>query len=179
MRYGELELAYAQPIANALVNRPDFRAWVLSRSPFHAWAASSRVLVDEMVSRRAKTSQTWWRSHFAEKCRCAGCAGQETDILAILESIAGERFAVHFEVKQPTDRFPSEKDQATNYRLRAACWVANPPSAVVPHSAAATGLLYSVNKRREYGASVSKFDFAITFEMIRDRFPEIPLPPPG
>src|SRR5689334_1556282 len=143
MRYGNLEFAYAVTIAEALADQDQFRSWVLSRSKFWESAANSRVLVEEMTAQRGKTAQTWWRSHYTEKCRCAGCSGQETDILAVFENAAGKRFALHFEVKQPTDRFPSGKDQAANYQTRAACWIDNPPKSVIRHSAASTCLLYA------------------------------------
>jgi hypothetical protein len=45
----------------------------------------------------------WNLSHCTEKCRCQGCSGQETDILAIFEAATGTRFGLHFEVKQPAD----------------------------------------------------------------------------
>lgn len=135
----------------------------------------SRVLVGEMTALRPN-AQTWWRSHYTEKCRCSGCSGQETDILAVFEDDEGKRFAIHFEVKQPNDRFPAGKDQATNYMTRAACWVDNPPKAVVPHEAAVTCLVYSESRKHGYGANVSKFDIAITFEEIREAFPAVELP---
>ena len=176
MRYGDLEFAYAEPIAEAIAHLPSFRTWMLSRTIFSASAETSRVLVEEMRAKRGKSAQTWWRSHYTERCRCNGCSGQETDILTVFEDAAGERFAIHFEVKQPTDRFPSGKDQAANYRQRAACWTTKPPPAVVPHHHAATGLLYSARREQDYLPNLSKFDFAVTFEEIRQSFPMIALP---
>jgi hypothetical protein len=147
MRYGAVEFAYAEPFANALVEDSSFRAWVLRQTKFSEFADEARILSDEMMALRAGAT-TSWRSHYTEKCRCQGCSGQETDILAIFESTTGTRFALHFEVKHPGDKFPTNKDQAANYALRAKCWVDNPPQSVLPHDDAATVLLCSASKLR-------------------------------
>ncbi len=171
MRYGSLEFAYAEPFANGLAADCAFRAWVLRRTKFACHAQNACLLVDEMRLRRSKASATWWRSHFSEKCRCPGCSGQETDLLAIFATASGERFALHFEVKQPTDRFPADKDQAGNYALRAKCWSVSAPRAVVPHSDAATVLLCSSSKLQDYAPQLAKFGTVITFEEVRQMFP--------
>jgi hypothetical protein len=150
--YGWKEFAYAEPFANALVDDPAFRTWVLQQTKFAAVADGSRVLNEEMGKRRSSSSTSWWRSHYTTKCPCQGCdGGQETDILVIFEATSGMRFALHFEVKQPEDRFPTDKDQAANYKARAECWAkTNTPKAVLPHACAATVLLCSAQKREEY-----------------------------
>lgn len=176
MRYGDLEFAYAEPLAAALADLDDFRRWILLKTKFADQAAGARVLLEEMMAKRSLLAGTWWRSHFTEKCRCSGCSGKETDILAIMETTKGERFALHIEVKQPTDIFPAKKDQPVAYRLRSQCWVVNPPKAVVPHAAAATGLFYSARRQADFAEQVAKFDFAITFDEIREAFPNIPIP---
>jgi hypothetical protein len=173
--YGSLEYAYAKPFADALVNDLAFRSWVLKQTKFAAFAEEARLLHDEMRARRSKKSATWWRSHFSEKCRCLGCSGQETDILAIFEVSTGNRFALHIEVKQPTDKFPNNKDQAENYLLRAKCWVASAPRAVLPHVDAATVLLCSFSKLQEYGDQPTRFNTVITFESIAASFPNATL----
>jgi hypothetical protein len=172
MLYGSVEFSYAEPFANALVADLAFRSWVLRQTKFAAFAAEARLLHDEMRAQRSGSSATWWRSHFTEKCRCQGCSGQETDILAIFESAAGTRFALHFEVKQPTDKFPTHKDQAANYALRAKCWATSAPKAVVPHGDAATVLLCSASKLPEYAPHLSKFGTVITFEDVAGAFPQ-------
>lgn len=134
-------------------------------------ADKALLLHDEMKARRSKSATTWWRSHYHKKCRCQGCSEQETDILAIFEAASGIRFALHFEVKQPKDRFPTDKDQAANYALRAKCWVALPPRRVVPHADAATVLLCSAAKLADYAAHLPKFGSIITFEEIARVFP--------
>jgi hypothetical protein len=86
----------------------------------------------KMARHRGNLTAEWWRFHFTEKCRCLGCSGKETDILAIFESEARIRFALHFEVKQPTDKFKSDGIQSKGYPLRAQCW-ANKAPTKVPH----------------------------------------------
>lgn len=172
MLYGSLEYAYAEPFASALVVDPAFRCWVLRQTKFAPYAAEARLLHEEMGARRSKGSATWWRSHFTEKCRCQGCSGQETDILAVFEVVTGHRFALHVEVKQPTDRFPVDKDQAANYALRAQCWVTSAPKAVLPHAAADTALLCGVSKLEEYRSHLPKFGAVITFEDVAKMFPK-------
>ncbi len=165
MRYGSIEWAYAQPIAQALAEDSSFRAWFLGQTPFAAMAGDARLLDKEMKARRSAVSETWWRSHYTEKCRCAGCSGQETDMLAIFEA-KGARFALHIEVKQPKDNFNPAKDQALNYGLRAKCWAQSAPAAVLPHSGAATVLLHCNTRRDDYGQNIDKFDTAIAFQDV-------------
>src|SRR4051794_18952485 len=166
MRYGSREYLYAEPFARALEADSAFRSWVLRQTKFAAYTVSARLLHEEMRAHRSESSASWWRSHFTERCRCQGCSGQETDLLAIFETATGKRFALHIEVKQPTDKFPTKKDQAANYALRAKCWTTSAPRAVLPHSDAATVLLCSSSKLQEYEPHLSKFGSVITFEEI-------------
>lgn len=175
MPYGSVEFTYAEPFANALVADPAFRSWVLQRTKFAVFAEKARLLHEEMKAQRSGSSATWWRSHFTEKCRCQGCSGQETDILAIFETATGMRFSLHFEVKQPTDKFSTKRDQAANYALRAKCWAISAPKAVVPHADAATVLLCTALKLVEYSPHLSKFGTVITFEEIAGTFPQATL----
>lgn len=176
--YGEKELAYAAPFANALIESVTFRTWVLSRTKFAASAHDCRLLQEDMKAARSKTAATWWRSHFNGTCRCDGCrGGQETDLLAIFERSDGYRFALHVEVKQPSDRFPAKKDQAANYALRAACWTSSTPKAVLPHSDADTMLLCSAAKLDEYYHHLGKFGSVLTFEELATAFPDAGIPP--
>jgi hypothetical protein len=173
MQYGAVEFAYAEPFANALVEDPSFRAWVLRKTKFADIGDGARILNDEMMALRNAT--TYWRSHFTERCRCQGCSGQETDLLAIFEGTTGIRFALHFEVKHPGDKFPTNKDQAANYTLRAKCWVDNPPQSVLPHDDATTVLLCSASKLTEYARHWPKFGSVITFEELNKTFPNVGL----
>lgn len=177
MNYGHEELIYAEPFANALVNNPAFKAWVLSRTSFAPYANEARLLSDEMRAKR-KLAKYWWRSHYTEACRCAGCSGRETDILAVFET-SEIRFALHIEVKHPFDRF-SKPDQAQAYPVRAKCWSMpeSCPPKIVPHSMATTMLLFSENKRQEFQPHINHFDSSVTFEDIGMMFPEA-VPNPG
>src|SRR5262245_63753508 len=121
MRYGTVEFRYAAPIAGALATDPAFRTWMLSKTEFAASAGDARLLHEEMKDWRSGVAANWWRSHFREKCRCQGCSGKETDLLAIFEDRTGQRFALHFEVKHPGDRFKPDGVQSRGYALRAAC----------------------------------------------------------
>jgi hypothetical protein len=163
--YGSKEFAYAEPFADALVDDPAFRSWVLRQTKFAVVAEGSRLLCEEMKARRSKSSTNWWRSHYTEK-------SGETDILAIFEAPDGARFALHFEVKQPADRFPKDKDQAANCVTRADLWVKSAPKAVLPHTAASTVLLCSATKLKEYAPHLPKFGAVITFEQIACVFPK-------
>jgi hypothetical protein len=166
MRYGSVEYQFAAPFAEALTRDVAFRTWVLKRTMFATYADDARLLDKEMHALRSPSAESYWRSHYTEKCRCPGCRGQETDLLAVFESGRNYRFALHVEIKQPKDKFPNEKDQAANYSLRAACWVRSPPKAVLPHSSADTMLLFSEAKRQDYGSHLPKFGSVLSFEEV-------------
>jgi hypothetical protein len=170
--YGEKERQYAQPFAEGLVSDAAFRGWVLRQTEFASLADNARLLHAEMKQRRSGASQNWWRSHYTEACRCPGCSGKETDILAIFEAESGCRFAVHFEVKHPTDKFKKDGVQSRGYPLRASCWIAKPPSNVLPHHLATTALLFSAARAEEFAAHLPYFKTLITFESLRQNFPQ-------
>jgi hypothetical protein len=173
MIYGERELLFAKPFAEGLVNDPVFRSWVLRQTKFAVFANEARPLHREMHSKRSPGTKYWWRSHFTEACRCFGCSGQETDLLAIFETATGLRFALHVEVKQPGDRFDKKPNQAAAYPVRALCWATNgkTPARVLPHTEATTVLLCSELKLEDYAAHVGHFETVITFEDIEKNFP--------
>lgn len=170
MSYGMKELAYAQPFADRLQSDHAFRSWVLRKTEFKDVAEDARLLAGEMLALRGPGTAFYWRSHYTEKCRCAGCSGQETDVLSVFEGPSGDRFAIHTEVKHPGDKFGSPR-QAASYRLRARCWSAKPPKSVVPHSRAATMLLCSEAKLGEYDPHLAHFDTVLTFEEIEAACP--------
>ena len=172
MGYGHKELLYAEPFANALVENDEFRSWILKRTKFAPYADSAKVLAGEMLAQRSVGTKYWWRSHYTESCRCFGCSGHETDLLAIFEDAKRERFALHVEVKHPGDSFKKE-NQARAYPERAKCWVRNPPAPVLVHSDATTALLFSDARRGDYGGNLRHFDVRITFEDIRKEFPDM------
>ncbi|MDF1600874.1 hypothetical protein PZ895_13985 [Mesorhizobium sp. YIM 152430] len=166
MLYGSIEHAHAEPFAEAIARNAAFRAWVLRQTKFKQFADGARLLDEEMKAKRSRFSTTWWRSHYTEACRCEGCSGQETDLLAVFEAQAGLRFALHVEVKQPRDRFPAHKNQAGSYASRAACWTTSPPKSVIRHSNAATLFLCSRTKLAKYKPHLSRFGSVITFEDV-------------
>jgi hypothetical protein len=167
--YNPHEMKFSEPFAEALVANPEFRAWILAKTRFASLSANARILHEEMRSRRSKVAKTWWGSHFTEKCRCIGCRGQETDVLAVFEAPDKTRFAVHFEVKQPRDTFGAR--QAEAYPVRASCWSQAPPPSVVPHSSADTALLCSEKKLKAYEQHLPHFGAVVTFEEIDTQFP--------
>ena len=169
MRYGGVEYQYAEPFARALVDDAAFRAWIIGQTVFANFAQDSRLLNEEMHSRR--NAESWWRSHFTEKCRCAGCSGKETDLLAIFETTTGFRFALHIEIKHPGDKFKDDGIQSAGYPLRAACWASNAPANVLPHHQSTTVLLFSEGNRSKYGPHLHHFQTLITFEEIAPHFP--------
>jgi hypothetical protein len=173
VEYGHREKRYARPIADALADNAAFRAWMLGRTRFAESASTARLLDMEMLAKQSKGAKSWWASHFSEACRCIGCRGQETDLLAIFEAPQAFRFAVHFEVKHPGDRFKEGGTQAAAYPVRAACWVDTPPKRILRHSAATTALLYAAAKTAEYSDHLSIFESKVTFEEIRESFPGV------
>ncbi|HEY3680976.1 MAG TPA: hypothetical protein VGL45_19855 [Bradyrhizobium sp.] len=171
MGYGEKELAASLPIAEALEKSPAFRQWFLERTEFAKSAGKSRLLNDEMRALRSKRSSTWWRSHYTDSCRCFGCRGQETDLLAIFECADTTRIAVHIEVKHAGDSFKEKGTQAEAYPIRALCWVNRTPKKVLPHSKATTMLLCSEIRLKDYSKHAQHFDTIVTFESIEKAFP--------
>jgi hypothetical protein len=167
--YNPLEVAYAEPFADALAGNPSFCSWVLGKTDFAGISDGSHLLHDEMRKKRSKKARTWWGSHYRHTCDCIGCRGQETDLLAVFESIDAVRFALHFEVKRPGDTFG--ENQAAAYPVRATCWLTNKPAAVVPHALAATVLLCSKSQLSSFSRHLRHFDAVITFEEIESRFP--------
>jgi hypothetical protein len=178
MKYGTTEYGYAEPVAHGLSSDPTFRKWILSKTEF-CEMDSARLLDSEMRAWRGNLSAEWWRFHFTEKCRCDGCSGKETDILAIFEDQSGIRFALHFEVKHPNDRFKSDGIQSRGYPLRAQCWAKKALAKVLPHHHASTVLLFSEQKREEFAPHLPHFKTLITFDDIEKAFPQLALGAPS
>lgn len=170
MRYGSLEWAYAQPFARALSEDASFRSWVLQRTKFASLAGEARLLDREMLAARTPGTTSWWRSHYTEACRCPGCSGKETDLLAIFAIKNEYRFALHLEFKRPSDRF--QLGQAEAYPIRADCWVQKPPRSVLPHAAATTALVCSDGDVPSFQANLRHFSVRFTFEEIASAFPD-------
>jgi hypothetical protein len=171
MRYAAVESRYAEPIAETLVSDPAFRAWFLRKTVFSEYADAARILDREMLAKRSRTARNYWQSHYTESCRCPGCRGQETDLLAICKTPMGRCFALHVEVKQPRDKF--KPGQAAAYPARAQCWLRTPPNNVVGHSETTTVLLCCAHKLAEYAPDCQHFATVITFQDIQENFPSI------
>jgi hypothetical protein len=175
--YAQKERAFAEPFVEELVANAAFRRWLIARIGLSELAIDARLLHEEMKARRTKAATSWWASHFNGRCKCEGCrGGRETDLLAIFELRDESRIALHIEVKQPTDRFPADKDQAENYQLRAACWLANCPERVLPHSRAHTVLLCSEKRLADFALHLAKFGSVLTFEEVALQFPQVKFP---
>jgi hypothetical protein len=167
--YGHLEHEYACRFAEALLTDSEFRRFILGRTKFGGRGAS-RVLIDQMVVRRSKGAKFWWKNYFTESCRCFGCSGHETDVFAVIQDGAGECFAVHVEMKQPTDRFNPATRQGERYRMRAACWAGAAPPNVPPHTDACTIVVCSESKLEDFAQDLSWFDAVFTHEEIAEKF---------
>lgn len=134
--YSASELKYARPIANALIERADFRRWFMRGTPYEVGASEATVLVQQHRSLRSPNIKNpFWFNCFCGKdsrCECRVGTGIETDILLIFEFATGGRLALHIEVKPPGT--PLGEGQAESYPRRAACW-ANPATRpkTVPH----------------------------------------------
>jgi hypothetical protein len=159
------EFKFAKPFAEGLVNNLEFRKWVLKRTEkFAKYADEAQLLDRKMFDERSDDAKTWWYHHFQEKCRCFGCSGHETDILAVFEIERAifetgdkllerdTRFAIHVEVKHPGDNFKDDKDkhQAERYTFRPECWVKKKPTHVLAHADATTVLLCSETRLNDY-----------------------------
>jgi len=173
MKYGSLEYQYAEPIARALATNKQFSQWVLSNSIF-ADVADARLLKDEMILQRQSPTAEWWRFHFSMSCKDPCCSGgRETDIFAVFEAADKKRFAMHFEVKQPTDRFDPKRMHEQRYALRAQCWTNKAPPKVLEHQDASLGIFYSESSRSKFEPVLSYFPTQITFEEIEKKFPQV------
>ncbi|WP_050044809.1 hypothetical protein [Bradyrhizobium sp. LTSP849] len=173
MKYGSLEYQYAEPIARALAEHEGFSKWVLSKSKFSE-DADARLLKNEMMLQRQTPTAEWWRFHFFMGCKNPCCSGgRETDIFAVFEAQDKRRFAMHFEVKQPKDRFDPARMQEKRYALRAQCWVDKAPPKVLKHQDASLGIFFSEDRRDSFEPVLSCFPTQITFEEIEREFPQV------
>lgn len=110
MAFREDDLCAA--FADALVDNPDFRLWILDRTPFAGVAQQARLLDGEQMAIRPR--KRWWRHWW---CHVPALTHQrETDIFCVFE--AGDmRFALHIENKLGAGAFLP--GQAEGYRPRA------------------------------------------------------------
>ena len=138
MKYSELELKYARPIANAILEDASFRNWILKGTDFEVVAAEAIPVGEAQAKLRSRNLKNpYWFNYWCvrdSKCMCrAKEGGIETDILIILKLADNDCLALHVEIKRPGDKLGC--GQAESYPRRGACW-ANPdtrPKNVYPH----------------------------------------------
>jgi hypothetical protein len=135
--YSDLELRYARPIANAILQGAKFRNWLLSGTRHATYGKDGTPAGDIQGGYRSKgLKNPYWFNYWCpkdSKCECRIGSGLETDIFLVLERPTTERLGIHIEVKRPNDKLGD--GQAESYPRRAACW-ANPntrPKTVMPH----------------------------------------------
>lgn len=143
--YSELELRYARPVAEAMLENPAFRRWLLSETPYEYAYSDAVPLGEEQASLRSRgLKNPYWFNYWCGKdvqCKCRIGTGIETDVLIILVSPQARRLAIHVEVKRPGEKLGD--GQAESYRRRAACWASagTRPRTVAPHEEFLTVLL--------------------------------------
>ncbi|WP_156358145.1 hypothetical protein [Sphingobium sp. Leaf26] len=167
--YGYKEHVYAAAFADTLRDNSAFLNWLIGQTIF-ADRNGCRVLWEEMTAKRPN-AKFWWKNYWTGSCACEGCSGSETDIFVVVADDVERRFALHIEVKQPTDRFDPLKRQGQRYRTRALCWAGKAPKTVPAHEQATTILLFSELKRNAFIHEIAEFDVAMTFESVRRVFP--------
>jgi len=178
MPTGPKELRYAAPIADALLNDRNFLIWFVEQTRFSSYADSCRVMAREQKATRSQVASNWWRHYYVGKnsCRCNDCRERETDLLAVMETKGGYRFALHVEVKAPGD--PLRLDQGLDYTKRAHCWAGrgNAPKTVVPHDAACTALICERSFSVERKNITQEFSAIILIEDISLKISPYPAP---
>jgi hypothetical protein len=135
--YSQLELNYARPLADGLINNEIFRKWFLAGTRYAYDYSFARPIGKTQSSLRSpKMKNPYWFNYWCGKdsgCPCRIGTGIETDILLVLERDNGRRLALHIEIKRPGKGL--EDGQAESYPRRAECWL-NPntrPRTVPPH----------------------------------------------
>ena len=153
-KYSPNEFLYARPIASALLHDRTFRQWFLADTKFAAVAADALPLGEDQSSLRStpNSKRWWWFNHYCPKdgsCTCKLGTGLETDILIIFEVIHEIRFALHVEVKRPSETLGD--GQAETYPRRAACWSepTTRPRRILAHEDYVTVLVCGDNLRAD------------------------------
>ena len=144
-KYSELELRYARPIANSVLESGAFRQWLFAGTKHENDALEARPIGAEQASLRSPgLKNPYWFNYWCgkdSKCACRIGTGIETDILLIFDCANSRRLGLHIEIKRPGDQLGN--GQAESYPRRAACW-ASPntrPRTVAPHQGFLTILI--------------------------------------
>jgi hypothetical protein len=124
--YSELELNYARPLADGLINSGFFRKWFLAGTRYaYDYSLAGPIGKSQSRLRSPKMKNPYWFNYWCGKdsdcCPCRIGAAIETDILLILERDNSRRLALHIEIKRPGEGL--RVGQAESYPRRAECWV--------------------------------------------------------
>lgn len=137
VKYSDLELRYARPVAQAILESGAFRQWFLTGTKYEHSALEARPIGETQARLRSRTMKNpYWFNYWCGKdsrCACRIGTGIETDILIILDCANRRKLGLHVEIKRPGEKLGD--GQAEAYPRRAACW-ANPetrPKTVPPH----------------------------------------------
>ncbi len=167
-QYAHHEYRFAKPIADGLIQDLNFRIWLIEQTRFAKFSKNANLLNSEQKAKRSRKARNWWASYWVSHsgCACLQCGERETDLLAIFSTPNDFRFALHIEVKSPSDKF--RDGQAKDYGLRAKCWAGrkNSPQTVLPHNEASTILVCSNEFASLNSGEADQFDTVITFEAL-------------
>ena len=176
--YSALELRYARPFAQAILESSGFRQWLLAGTKHECSALLARPIGEIQGSLRSPAMKNpYWFNYWCAKdseCTCRVGTGIETDILLVLDCANRRKLGLHIEIKRPGEQLGD--GQAEAYPRRAACW-ANPntrPNTVVPHHDFLTMLICG----RELGSDVRLkfFDKVVFHDEVAQRikvYPEV------
>ena len=177
-KYSELELRYARPVANGILQDREFRQWLLSGTRHGTtWLDAQPVGAIQGTLRSPGIKNPYWFNYWCGKdsrCSCRIGTGIETDIFLILEGIDQRRLGLHLEIKRPGDTLGD--GQAASYPRRAACWTnpATKPRTVIPHQEFLTMLV--CDRELETNPDTRFFDKVVFHDEVVERIRPYPEP---
>ena len=160
MREVEFDHAFSEMLGASVA----FQAWVLSSSRFARFVGEARLLVEEQ-SKARRSARHWWKHWWGYM---PDGSSSETDIFAVFENAAGQRFALHFENKPAHGVL--ELTQAAGYRPRAALWANNPR--YLRYTDFETVLLAPKGFIAAHGECAAQFDRCLPYEDIGQWVPQ-------
>ncbi len=171
-----MEFLYSWPIAAALEQSDDFRSFVLNKTKFCDDSHDAQLLKQEQLKKRSKNTSFWSRHPYCERTSCPYASCGETDLLAVFELSSQKRFAIHFEIKQPTDK--GHETQPERYSGRMQCWsdFNTRPQSILPHGDAASIVVCGTSFAEKAPEWVGIFDTLITTEELATHLDPYPLP---
>jgi hypothetical protein len=166
--YSELELRYARPLANAILEDGAFRQWLFAGTKHEVGAREACPIGNIQGSlRKITTDNPYWFNYHTGKGK-----GIETDILIIFNCANARKLGLHIEIKRPGQRL--EEGQAEAYPRRAASWV-NPktrPKTVSPHDDFLTMLVCGQELASD--GRLQYFDKVVFHDEVVKRIPGYP-----